>query len=81
MRTTKDKIAYKHPAIFPEKLAKKHILTWTNENDLVYDCFMGSGTTAKVCIENNRNYIGSEISKDYCEIIKLRTKNIIKGRK
>ena len=54
---SKDKISFKHPATFPEKLAKDHIVSWTNEGDLVYDCFMGSGTTAKMCIENNRNYI------------------------
>lgn len=67
-----DEIAYKHPATFPEKLAKDHIVSWTNEGDLVYDCFMGSGTTAKMCLENKRNYIGSEISKEYCEIIQKR---------
>ena len=69
---SKDKISFKHPATFPEKLASDHILSWTNEGDLVYDCFMGSGTTAKMCMENNRNYIGSEISKEYCEIIQKR---------
>lgn len=66
---TKDKIAYSHPAIFPEKLANDHIISWSNECDLVYDPFMGSGTTAKVAIQNNRNYIGSEISQEYCWII------------
>lgn len=71
---TKDKIAYKHPATFPEKLVEGHILTWSNENDLVYDPFMGSGTTAKVAIQLNRNWLGSEISKDYCDIIKDRIK-------
>ncbi len=70
--STKDEIAFEHPAIFPEKLAYDHIKTWTNENDLVYDCFMGSGTTAKACISANRNWIGSEISKEYCEIIEKR---------
>ena len=64
-----DKIASKHPAIFPEQLAQDHILSWSNENDIVYDCFMGAGTTAKMSILNNRNYIGSEISKEYCDII------------
>ena len=63
-----DKIASKHPAIFPEQLAQDHILSWSNENDLVYDCFMGSGTTAKMAKLNNRNYIGSEISEEYCNI-------------
>jgi len=63
-----DKIASKHPAIFPEQLAQDHILSWSNKNDLVYDCFMGSGTTAKMAKLNNRNYIGSEISEEYCNI-------------
>ena len=57
-----------HPAPFPEQLANDHIISWSNENDLVYDCFMGSGTTAKMAILNNRNYIGSEISEEYCKI-------------
>ena len=65
----------KHPAIFPEQLAQDHVLSWSNENDLVYDCFMGSGTTAKMSILNNRNYIGSEISKEYCDIIHSRLMN------
>ena len=69
-----DKIAHKHPAIFPEKLANDHIISWSNENDLIYDPFMGSGTTAKMAILNNRNYIGSEISKEYCDVIKERLK-------
>tara|TARA_R110000787_G_scaffold196633_1_gene308023 strand:- start:193 stop:966 length:774 start_codon:yes stop_codon:yes gene_type:complete len=58
----------KHPAVFPEKLANDHIISWSNENDLVYDPFMGSGTTAKMAKLNNRNYIGSEISEEYCNI-------------
>ena len=58
----------KHPAMFPEQLASDQILSWSNENDLVYDCFMGSGTTAKMSILNNRKYIGSELSKEYYEI-------------
>jgi site-specific DNA-methyltransferase (adenine-specific) len=57
-----------HPAPFPEALANDHITTWSNENDLVYDCFIGSGTTAKMSILNNRKYIGSELSKEYYEI-------------
>ena len=66
-----------HPAVFPEQLAEDHILTWTNEKDLVYDCFMGSGTTAKMCILNNRNYIGSEISKEYCDVSDKRLSNLL----
>ena len=78
--STKDKIAYKHPAIFPEQLVDDQIYTWTNENDLVYDPFMGSGTTAKMSIVNNRNWIASEISSDYCEIIKDRIKQAINNK-
>ena len=58
-----------HPAIFPEQLAIDHILSWTNEGDIVYDPFMGSGTTAKACVLTNRKYIGSEISTEYYKII------------
>ena len=64
----------KHPATFPEQLANDHIISWSNESDLVYDCFMGSGTTAKMSILNNRNWIGSEISNEYCNIIEERIK-------
>ena len=68
----KDKIAYKHPATFPEQLANDHIISWSNEGDLVYDPFTGSGTTVKMAKLNNRNYVGSEISEEYCEIIEQR---------
>lgn len=71
-KSTKDKVAHKHPAIFPEQLANDHIISWSNEGDLVYDPLMGSGTVAKMAKINNRNYIGSEESKEYCEIIKMR---------
>lgn len=62
----------KHNAPFPETLTNDQIISWSNDGDLVYDPFMGSGTVAKMCILNNRNYIGSEISKEYCLIIKER---------
>ena len=57
-----------HPAVFPEQLASDHIISWSNKGGVVYDCFMGSGTTAKMAKLNNRNYIGSEISEEYCNI-------------
>ena len=69
---TKDKI--NHPAMFPEQLANDHIISWSNEGDLVYDCFMGSGTVAKMAIINKRNWIGSEISKEYCQLAEKRIK-------
>ena len=61
-----------HTAPFPEQLANDHIISWSNPDDLVYDPFLGSGTTAKMALLNNRNYIGSEISKEYCEIAEKR---------
>ena len=74
--STKDIVAYEHPAIFPEKLAEDHIVSWSNEGDLIYDPFMGSGTTAKMAILNKRNYIGSEISREYCDIANKRLEMI-----
>ena len=70
--TTKDEIAYKHPAMFPEILARDHILSWSNEGDLVLDPFLGSGTTAKMAHNLKRNYIGIDISEEYCEIARKR---------
>ena len=75
-KSTLDEIAFKHPAIFPEKLVNDIILSWSNENDLVYDPFMGSGTTGKMALLNNRNFIGSEISEEYCKIANERIDNV-----
>lgn len=72
MVSSKDKIAFEHPATFPEELAEKHILSWSNEGDLIFDPFMGSGTTAKMAKLNNRNYVGFEISQEYCDIAEQR---------
>ena len=66
-----------HPALFPEALANDHIISWSNENDLVYDPFAGSGTTGKMAILNKRKCIMSEISAEYCDIIKKRLEPII----
>lgn len=70
--TTKDYFAFEHPAIFPEQLAKDHIISWSNEGDLVLDPFAGAGTTLKMAKLLNRNYIGIEISKKYCDLIQRR---------
>lgn len=67
-----DKIASQHPAVFPEKLAADHIHSWSNEGDLVYDPFIGSGTTAKMAHLQNRNWIGSEISPEYVALANKR---------
>ncbi len=68
----KDEIAYGHPATFPEQLASDHIYTWSNEGDLIYDPFMGSGTTAKAAHLLKRNWIGSEISSEYVDLANKR---------
>jgi DNA modification methylase len=70
--STKDKEAHIHEAIFPEELAKDHIISWTNEGDLVVDIFLGSGTVAKMAYLNRRKYLGFEISKDYCDLAESR---------
>lgn len=69
-----DNIAYKHPAIFPEKLVQDHITSWTNPGDVVFDPMCGSGTTCKMAKLNKRDFIGIDISSEYCEIAKNRLK-------
>ena len=63
-----------HKAVMHYDTANFFIENFSNENDLIYDPFMGSGTTALACKRNNRNYIGSEISKEYCDIANERLK-------
>lgn len=77
-QSSKDKIAFKHPAIMPEQLALDMITTWSNEGDNVFDPFTGSGTTAKMCFLSNRKFQGTELSSEYCEIIKERLENTSK---
>ncbi len=74
--STNDKIAFEHTAIFPEKLARDHILSWTNEGDLVFDPMSGSGTTCKMAKLSQRNYLGMEISEKYTELAIKRLKMI-----
>ena len=62
----------KHPAPFPEQLANDHIISWSNENDIVFDPFLGSGTTGKMAVLNNRNFIGIEKEENYFNIAKKR---------
>lgn len=76
-KSTTDKIAFKHPAIFPDKLAKDHIITWSNENDLILDPMMGSGTVGKMSKLLNRKFIGIEMDKNYFNIAKQRIENAI----
>jgi site-specific DNA-methyltransferase (adenine-specific) len=61
-----------HPAVFPEKLAHDHVLSWSNEGDTVLDPFMGSGTTGVACKRLGRNFVGIELDAGYFEIAKRR---------
>lgn len=61
-----------HPAPFSEQIANDHILSWSNENDLVFDPMCGSGTTCKMAKINNRNFIGMDCSEEYCDIARKR---------
>ena len=74
--STKDQIAYKHPAIFPEKLVHDHIVSWSNEGDIVLDPFGGSGTTSKVASILKRRWIYIEKIKSYSLIAKERLEGL-----
>lgn len=66
-----------HPAVFPERLAEDHILSWSNESDIILDPMMGSGTTGKMAIMNNRRFIGIEKVDEYYDIANNRIKEIL----
>jgi len=61
-----------HPAQYPEHLAEDHIISWSNEGDIVLDPFMGSGTTGVICKKLNRRFIGIELDEQYFEIAQKR---------
>jgi DNA modification methylase len=69
-----------HPAPFPETLAQDHIISWSNENDVVFDPFMGSGTTGKMALLNNRKFIGIEKDDNYFEIAQKRIGEALKQK-
>jgi len=71
-KSTLDKIAYEHPAIFPEKLANDHILSWSKEGDVILDPMCGSGTTCKMATINNRRFIGIDVSQKYVDVANTR---------
>jgi adenine-specific DNA-methyltransferase len=70
-----------HPAQFPIDLITRLILGFTNRGDLVLDPFIGSGTTAQVCLKYNRLSLGFEVRKDYCDIIAKRLEDTLKTEK
>jgi site-specific DNA-methyltransferase (adenine-specific) len=71
-KSTHDNYAHDHPAIFPEALARDHILSWSNPGDIVLDPMMGSGTVAKMAMQNGRDYLGFDISQEYVELAQKR---------
>lgn len=74
--STSDKNAFRHPAIFPEALARDHIISWSNPGDIVLDPFLGSGTTGKIAVQSGRRFIGIEISAQYLELARERIESL-----
>jgi DNA modification methylase len=70
--SAEDEIAYEHPAIFPESLAERHILTWSNPGDVCLDFFGGSGTTAKMARKHGRRWMYCDISPVYAALAEKR---------
>ena len=75
-----DKKLYKHPTIKPLDIIEKLIRNSSNENGIILDPFMGSGTTGVACVKNKRNFIGIEINKEYYNIARNRIENEINMR-
>jgi len=80
MQSSTDISSYQHPASFPEKLANDHIISWSNQNDIVFDPFMGSGTTGKMSVLNNRKFIGIEKEENYFNIAQKRINEAIEQK-
>lgn len=76
-----DREAYEHPATAPEKLVEDHILSWSNKGDIILDCFMGSGTTGKMSVLNERKFIGIEMDEEYYKLSKKRIDKYLKRMK
>lgn len=74
--TTNDRFAFKHPAMFPEKLAADHIASWSNPGDLVLDPFCGSGTTCKMAKALGRRYLGFDVSAEYVRLAEQRVASV-----
>jgi DNA modification methylase len=72
MQSAKDASAFQHPAVFPEQLAEDHIVSWSNPGDIVFDPFVGSGTTALAALRTGRHFFGCDVSPEYVEIARAR---------
>jgi site-specific DNA-methyltransferase (adenine-specific) len=73
-KSSKDPLAFSHPAVFPDQLANDHIFSWSNPGDVVLDPMMGSGTTGVACAKFNRKFIGIEIEEEYFQLAHDRIK-------
>lgn len=71
-----DKEKFNHPTIKPLNLVERHIKHTTQENDIVLDCFCGSGTTCVACKNTNRRYIGIELNPKWHKVAVDRLNNI-----
>lgn len=73
--TTRDRYAYDHPALMPERMAEDHILSWSRPGDLVFDPMAGAGTTCKMALLNHRRYLGFEVNPLYHAIAARRMRD------
>ncbi len=80
-KKAEDQAAKEHPAPFPLALAKDHIYSWTNKGDLVLDPMNGSGTTCLSALQLGRNYIGIDMSQEYCKLARERIQEYKKSIK
>ena len=71
-----DKEKYGHPTIKPLEIVKNLVINSSKENDIVLDCFMGSGTTGVACKKLNRNFIGIELDENYFNIARKRIEEV-----
>lgn len=71
-KSSKLRFSFEHPAIFPESLARDHIISWSNSEDIVLDPMVGSGTTCAMAERLSRKWIGIDISAKYCKIARGR---------
>ena len=74
----KDKKLYKHPTCKPIPFLQNHIINSSNEDDIILDCFMGSGSTGVAALNTNRKFIGIELDENYFEIAKERIEESLK---
>lgn len=76
MAGDKDELKRKHPAVFPDKIPIDFIQCFCPPNGIVLDPFIGCGTTAVAAKRLKRNYIGIDISEEYCNLAKERIRRI-----